>query len=136
MNGAPVMMMGPPSSNDDGMLTMLIAFVAIAAAGVGFYLWQSSDDDDQSDTKETKKETKKEQEPDILTFFEKEAGQGGSPNDNIGDCGKYTTLADLAKACKEDAKCMGFSEYNGKPWCMKSTKGKQSLSDHVFYWKK
>ena len=75
--------------------------------------------------------------------FEKEAGVGYRGN-NIGNCGEYSTQADIEAACKSNTDCIGYSMYTGgagiadadgfKPWCLKSTMGdRNERSDHNYY---
>jgi len=58
--------------------------------------------------------------------------------DDIGGCGRFSSHWDLKMACSHDPNCIGYTFYNGGPWCLKkqSSTRMTSRSDHTFYRKK
>ena len=70
---------------------------------------------------------------DYLSYYTLKNGYDYGGN-NIGDCGRYLTDEDIAKACYDDSQCKGFSIRDGKPWCLKNTLQNGGVDDsHNFY---
>merc|ERR550537_2059968 len=75
---------------------------------------------------------------DIVSYaitYDEYVGQDFHGNDI--SCGGFNSQMDIEAACDLNSDCIGYSVWNGNPWCLKKGQYRfTARSDHTFYLKK